>query len=135
MEEHLTPEAIDRFAARTMTSPERAAARRHLLRCPACRERLRASPAYPEQGRREAEVVAAMAERVGCPEPRTKAAYVSEALSQEQHAAIAEHLRRCRACARDVRALEEIRAGATGAGQSAPAAARGPGCLLWFLRR
>jgi anti-sigma factor RsiW len=134
MEEHLSPEAIDRFAAREMAAEEATAARRHLFQCPACRERLRASPAYPEQGRREAEVIAAMEERVGCPEPRTRAAYVSQALPQERRAEIAEHLRRCRACGRDVRALESVRAGAA-VGQSAQATARGPGCLLWFLRR
>jgi anti-sigma factor RsiW len=147
--EHLSPEEIDRFAARKMAAAEAAAARRHLFDCAACRERLRASPAYPERGRREAELVASLEERAGCPEPRTKAALVSGALSAERRAEVAAHVRRCRACARDVRALEGLRAGVTGrraAGQpnGEPGAARagragqdarGPGCLLWFLRR
>jgi anti-sigma factor RsiW len=137
--EHLSPEEIDRFAAREMAAAEAAAARRHLFACAACRERLRASPAYPEQGRREAELVASLEERAGCPDPRVKAALVSGALSAERRAEVAEHVRRCRACARDVRALEGLRAEVTG-GRSeeqpiGEPGARGPGCLLWFLRR
>jgi anti-sigma factor RsiW len=149
VQEHLSPEEIDRFAAREMATADAAAARRHLFACAACRERLRASPAYPEQGRREAELVAGLEERAGCPDPRTKAALVSGALSAERRAAVAAHVGRCRACARDVRALEGLRAGVTGrrsaeqpigepgaaqAGRAGPGA-RGPGCLLWFLRR
>jgi anti-sigma factor RsiW len=146
VQEHLSPEEIDRFAARELATAEAAAARRHLFACAACRERLRASPAYPEQGRREAELVASLKERAGCPEPTTRAALVSGALSPERRAELAEHVRRCRACARDARALEGLRAGVTG-GRSAeqpigePGAARAgpdarrPGCLLWFLRR
>lgn len=149
MQEHLSPEEIDRFAAREMAGAEAAAARRHLFDCAACRERLRASPAYPEQGRRESEVAAGLEERAGCPEPRTRAALVSGALSPERRAELAEHVRRCRACARDVRALEGLRAevsggrseeqpiGEPGAARVGRAGhdARGPGCLLWFLRR
>jgi anti-sigma factor RsiW len=149
MPEHLTPEEIDRFAAREMAAAEAAAARRHLFDCPACRERLRASPAYPQQGRREAEILAGMQERPGCPDPRTRAAFVSGALPAERQAELAEHVRRCRACAHDVRALDRLRADATG-GRSedrsigpsdaartghAGAGAHRPGCLLWFLRR
>jgi hypothetical protein len=131
--EHLSPEIIDRFAARQVDPEEAARVRKHLLSCPECRARLRASPAYPAHARREAEVVAAMEERAGCPEPSLRAAYATgapEALKPERRAAIAEHLRRCRPCAREIRALEAIRRPADGRGKTeAEAAPRG----LWRL--
>src|SRR5687767_5986220 len=97
---HPSQETIDRFAAQGMEPAEAAAVRRHLLGCPECRARLRASPSYPERGRREAAIVAAMEERPGCPEPATKAAYasgMSGVLTEERRDTVAAHLRRCRA--------------------------------------
>ncbi|MCL6650210.1 MAG: zf-HC2 domain-containing protein [Chloroflexi bacterium] len=121
---HLSSEEIDRFAARQLPPSEAAAVRRHLLGCPACRERLRASPFYPEQGRREAEILARLKERSGCPEPAVRVAFAADALPPEQHTTVAGHVRRCRACSADVGDLRSLQA-----------SARGRGCLPGFRRR
>lgn len=125
---HPDPDAIDRYAARQMPGTEAAAIRQHLLGCPACRERLRASPFYPEAGRRETSVIAGLAERPGCPEPSARIAHAVEALSAERRAEIAGHARGCPHCARDLQALEKLREGAR------PESER-KGCLLgWWMR-
>jgi hypothetical protein len=139
VEPHLSPETIDRFAARTLDAAESALARKHLLSCPECRTRLRDSPAYPERARREAEVVAAMEERAGCPATSIRAAYATgaaEALKPERRAAITNHMRRCRACAGEIRALEAIRTPTPGQdGTQADDAPRSRWRLLWRRRR
>jgi anti-sigma factor ChrR (cupin superfamily) len=126
---HPNDEEIDRFAARQAGASEATAIRRHLLGCPECRERLRASPFYPEQGRRESETIANLKERAGCPEPSARVAYAVDSLSPERRTQIAEHARACPDCARDLRALQALREGARAEGERR-------GCLLaWWGRR
>jgi hypothetical protein len=106
---HPDAEEIDAFAARRLLPEEATAIRRHLLSCPACRERLRASAFYPDQGRREAERIASLTGRPGCPEPAARVAAAAGALAAEQQAAVEEHARRCRACTADLRELRSLR--------------------------
>jgi hypothetical protein len=125
---HPSPEAIDRYAARQATAAEAAEVRGHLLVCAPCRERLRASPFYPEQGRRETEVIAGLKERPGCPEPSGRVAFTVDALSPERQAEVAAHARACGDCARDLRELQALRERARP--ERAPR-----GCLFgWKLR-
>jgi hypothetical protein len=128
---HPSAGEIDRFAARQAAPEEATAIRRHLIGCPACRERLRASPFYPEQGRHETETIAALRERPGCPEPSVRVAFAVDALSPERRAQNAEHFRACPDCTRDLRALQALRDRAGGGRDTA----RRPGCLLPFGRR
>jgi len=125
---HPSPDEIDRYAARQMGIADTAAIRQHLLACPACRERLRASPFYPEQGRRETEVIAGLAERPGCPEPSARVAFAVDALAPERRTQITEHARACPHCARDLRALQALREGTRPAGERR-------GCLFGWKSR
>jgi hypothetical protein len=109
---HPEPESIDRYAARQTIATEGAAIREHLLGCPACRERLRASPFYPEQGRRETAVIAGLEERAGCPEPAARVAWAVDALAPERRAEVEAHAHACAACRGDLSALQAIRSGA-----------------------
>jgi hypothetical protein len=129
---HPSSEEIDRYAARSCVAAEAAAIRRHMLGCPGCRERLRASPFYPEQGRRETDLIAGLEPRPGCPSPAARVAFVVDALPAERRAEVAEHRRGCAACAGDLRALQALR---ERAGTQARVATERPGCLLSIRRR
>lgn len=129
---HPESDAIDRFAARQTTATEGAAIRQHLLGCPACRERLRASAFYPEQGRRETAVIAGLKERPSCPEPAARVAWAVDALAPERRAEVEAHARVCAGCRGDLAALRALRTG----GRDRPDTAEDrPGCLFGRWRR